>query len=212
MYVCICTNTDIYIYTEGIYIYNQSIHIKITTAKYAIPRYFKWLLMIHISTWRLELPHHRRSSCRSWFPLVSDEKGCCSKPTPEKPTLSVQCIDIWYIYSIIYSIPPPQRKGYIKRNLSHFRICPQKSRGYHLSLITIYLRNIYLSSICISPTQPTRWSPCHVRARSFDDSTDLHQTPYVVLQMSYFTTPTCRKSYIKRLMPYKSYAIFHTRN
>ena len=115
------------------------------------------------------------------------------KPTPEKPTLSVQCIDIWYMYSIYTVYPPPQRKGYIKRNVSHFRICPQKSRGYHLSLITIYLRNIYLSSICISPPnqvqQPDR-SPCHVRARSFDDSTDLHQITYVVLQMSYFTTPT----------------------
>lgn len=109
-------------------------------------------------------PHLNRDG-RWSFPTTGDQaadlgflcfrrKGLLFKTNPWKTY--IECTVYRYIVYIqyIYSIHPPQRKGYIKRNLSHFRICPQKSRGYHLSLITIYLQNIYQSSICISPTQP----------------------------------------------------------
>lgn len=156
MSVSIHLQKYIYIYQEYIYIYKQ---YTVYTWKYyslsmpspEIFHDFWW--STSQPGWSLELPHHRRSSCRSWFPLFQTKRAAVQN----QPLKNLhECTVYRYIVYIqyIYSIHPPQRKGYIKRNLSHFRICPQKSRGYHLSLITIYLQNIYQSSICISPTQP----------------------------------------------------------
>ena len=80
----------------------------------------------------LELPHHTRSSCRSWFPL-EDKKGCCSKPTPAKPTLSVQCIDIWYIYSIytVYTHVKEKATSRETYHISEYVLKSQEDIIYH---------------------------------------------------------------------------------
>lgn len=90
---------------------------------------------------------------------VSDGKGLRFKTNPWKTYIecTVYRYMIYVYIQYLYSIHPPQRKGYIKRNLSHFRICPQKSTQediiYHWSP-SIYETSIYRLSASPPPNQP----------------------------------------------------------
>ena len=134
--------------------------------------------------------------------VSSEDSGCFNKP-----------FNLHWVYSVqIYSILPQTKAIYISRETYHQKkVLKSLQEDIHLSA-SIYKTSIESNNLPHHPTrQPS--SPCHVRARSFDDSIDLiispasdaiRSTSNAIFYSPHFI------HHISNFMFYKSYATFHT--
>lgn len=184
--------------------------------------------MIHISTGMVHwsFPTTGDQAADLGFLCFKRLLGCCWKPTPEKPTLSVQCIDIQYIYSIIHTVYTSQTKRLHQEKPITFQNMSSKVKRIS-SITDRHLSTKHLSIVYQSPPSPNQVQPRQHLATSAHVPLTTPQTCITSIRsrqtsstsnVRFYYAHMNHKSYIKHLMPEKnhgchiSYFIAHTEN